>query len=285
MLSLTTPAKINLTLEVLGRRADGYHEVRTVLQAVGLRDRLSFAPGPELSFACDDPTWQAAQSLVSRAAELLKQEAAYPGGASIRLEKRIPLAAGLGGDASDAAAVLRGLGALWNLHLPADELTALAAKLGSDVPFFLLGGTVLATGRGEVLRPLPTLPRQWVVLLLPDVPIPPQKTATLYARLRPEHFTGGVCTEEVVSLLTQGQPVAAHLCNVFEQVADGAYPGLAKYKAEFLQAGAPAVHLAGAGPALFSLHAERGEAARVAQGLRALGRLAYLVPTLDALPC
>ena len=141
------PAKINLTLEVLGRRDDGYHEVRSVMQAVSLGDCLTFNPSDEMLFECNLPGWSAERSLVSRVVARLQEVGGRKKGARITIAKRIPLASGLGGDASDAAAVLLGLNELWQLHLSLERLIEIAAGLGSDVPFFLRSGTALSSGR------------------------------------------------------------------------------------------------------------------------------------------
>ena len=185
---LSAPAKVNLTFEALGRRADGYHEVRTVLHAVSLADEIAFAPADDLSLVAEplvaEPPGDGALSsaasaptggdnLVLRAARLLRREAGVTAGAAIRLRKRIPVAAGLGGGSSDAAATLRGLRRLWGLDLDADALRELAAQLGSDVPFFVTGGAALAEGRGERLTPLP--PAQGSVVVMAP---PPDETAT-----------------------------------------------------------------------------------------------------------
>ena len=175
---LSAPAKVNLTFEALGRRADGYHEVRTVLHAISLADEIAFAPADDLRFAVESPDAGARSSaasapagddnLVLRAARLLRREAGVKAGATIRLRKRIPVAAGLGGGSSDAATTLRGLRRLWGLDLDADALRELAAQLGSDVPFFVTGGAALAEGRGERLTPLP--PAQGGVVVMASPP-------------------------------------------------------------------------------------------------------------------
>ena len=157
-------AKINLTLEILGKRADGYHEVRTVMQTVGLADRLEVSAAADLSFTCSDPALATPDNLVYRAARLLQADYGARAGAALRLEKRIPVAAGMGGGSSDAAATIVALNRLWNLQLSPTEQRRLAAALGSDVPFFLTGGTALATGRGERITPLPPLPQYWIAL-------------------------------------------------------------------------------------------------------------------------
>ncbi|GAG13405.1 unnamed protein product, partial [marine sediment metagenome] len=168
-MSLTLPAyaKINLTLEALAKRADGYHEIVTVLQTVSLVDTLTFEPGESLDLSCNIPSLQSADNLVLKAASLLKEKTGCLKGASIRLTKGIPIAAGLGSGATDAAATLVGLNRLWELNLPPQRLMELAANLGSDAPFFLCGGTALAKGRGEKVTPLPPAPELWMVLLRP----------------------------------------------------------------------------------------------------------------------
>ena len=170
MISIDAPAKLNLTLEVTDKRPDGYHEIRTVIQTINLCDRLIFHSGQQLTFTSNSEGWDAEKSLVSAAARLLQEKNGITKGATIEVEKHIPMVAGLGGDSSDAAATLQGLNQLWKLVLSREELHELASQLGSDVAFFLYGGTALAEGRGEVLTPLPPLSHQWVVLAMPDVP-------------------------------------------------------------------------------------------------------------------
>lgn len=280
MLTVLAPAKLNLTLEVTAERSDGYHEVRSVLQTVNLCDSLHFHPAPELTFSCGDRRWRPEASLVSRAAALLREETGIYQGASVEVEKRIPLTAGLGGDSSDAAAALRGFDELWELGLGLPRLLELAAQLGSDVPFFLHGGTVLATGRGEVVTPLPPLPRRWVVLVLPPVLGIPRKTVQLYACLRPGHYTGGQVTDRLAAKLAQGEEITdAMLFNVFESVAPDIFDGLDQYREQFLEAGAVRVHLAGSGPALFTLAADKALAGGIYDKLQRQGLESYIAET------
>jgi 4-diphosphocytidyl-2-C-methyl-D-erythritol kinase len=166
-------AKINLALQVLGARRDGYHELRTTFQTVALHDTLIFSAvrGP-FEMVCDDPACPVdCSNLVWRAAERLWRAAGRrgaPAGVRVRLAKRIPLQAGLGGGSSDAAAALRALARLWRVTLGPDRLRRIASRLGADVPFFLEGGTVLGLKRGDLLRPLADGPASWVVLVLPN---------------------------------------------------------------------------------------------------------------------
>ena len=169
--TLIAPAKINLYLEIIGDRPDGYHELVMVLQSIDLADRLELHPNgtDEVRLQCHHPEVPLNQSnLAYKAAQLMRQEfpkvASNYGGVDITIDKRIPVAAGLAGGSADAAAVLVGLDLMWDLGLTQPELQTLAAKLGSDVPFCLSGGTAIATGRGEQLDPLKDLDNLWIVL-------------------------------------------------------------------------------------------------------------------------
>ncbi len=284
MLTVLAPAKINLTLEVLEKRLDGFHEIRSIIQTVKLYDRFGLKPGKKIAIKCDDNGWFAGQSLVSRAAALLKETSGYAEGATIELSRKIPLLSGLGGDSSDAAAVLLGLNKLWGLALSPGELANLAYQLGSDVSFFLFGGTALLQGRGEMVSPLPSLPHMWVVLLIPPIPCSSGKTGRLYAILNKKHNTGGQKTEEMVAMLTKGEDIASvNLFNVFEKVAFKSFEGLDGYRKKFLKAGAASVHLAGSGPALFTMVKEKDEAEKIYRGLKEQGLEAYLTETLGSI--
>jgi 4-diphosphocytidyl-2-C-methyl-D-erythritol kinase len=177
------PAKVNLHLEVLGRRPDGYHEVRTLLAAVGVWDTLIMEPGDEgvgLEVRPAGVAPAGEDNLVVRAARQLQRRSGTRLGARLILHKRIPVAGGMGGGSSNAAAALVGLNQLWGLGAGLAELQAMASALGADVPFFLLGGVAWGTGRGDELQALPNLPPWWVVLLPGPVPV---STAEVYASL------------------------------------------------------------------------------------------------------
>ena len=257
MLSLKAYAKINLTLEVLGRRPDGYHEVLSILQTVDLWDALSFEEDESLSLVCDDSGLQTPDNLVLQAAELLRRESGVSKGARIRLEKGIPVAAGLGGGSSDAATTLNGLCSLWGLSMATEDLVALAAKIGSDVPFFLQGGTALVQGRGEQIRPLPPAGIDWLVIVNPGIQLY-EKTATLYSLLTAGDFTKGLLTHKLAGRIRGGSDVPPQLLfNVFEEVATKAFPDLVTYRNTFQSAGATEVHLSGSGPCMFALMPRR----------------------------
>lgn len=284
MLTVKTPAKINLTLEVLRKRSDGFHDIRSIVQAVSLYDTLSFKLGNGVEIICDESGWRAEASLVPRAAVLLGEAGGSAKGAVINIQKRIPLLAGLGGDSSDAAATLRGLNRLWGLHLPRWQLAELAAQLGSDVAFFLFGGTALMEGRGDVVTPLPALAHHWLVLLLPPVDRAEGKTGRLYQSLKVGRFTEGQISDKLLDLITSGGEVtAASFYNVFEGVADDSFDGLERYRWHFLEAGAHRIRLSGSGPAFFSLLKDKAEAEKIYKNLTQKGLEAYLAETLCGL--
>jgi len=283
MIKLRAPAKVNLTLEVLRRRPDGYHEVATILQAVGLWDELVLEEAQGLSFRCSVPELDGPDNLVVKAAKLLASEAksAKSGrGADISLTKRIPIAGGLGGGSADAAAALAGLNALWELGLSHERLSVLAAQLGSDVPFFLSGGTAIATGRGELVTSLRAVRPAWLVVLAPDVTLP-RKTASLYGALTPADYADGRATERAVALLAKGAAVNhAMLVNTFERVAYRVFPSLASFADAMRAAGAERVHLAGSGPSLFTPAPDEAAGNAMAERLSASGLRAWCVPTV-----
>ncbi len=279
MLTVTAPAKLNLTLEVREKRPDGFHEIRSVLQAIDLCDTLRFEAGERISFRCDIEGWSAGESLVSKAARLMK-EVGGSRGAVITIEKRIPLMSGLGGDSSDATAVLHGLNELWGLGLTQEKLLELAAQLGSDIFFFLHGGTALVEGRGEQVTPLPSLPKMWVVLIVPDVPVEAGKTARMYADIQPNHYTDGSITETLVDTLHKGGEFSpSMLFNTFENIAfrDST---LRTYQEHLNKLGAPHVRLAGSGPTLFTLYEEKSVAEDLYNSCKNQGMKVYLASTL-----
>ncbi len=278
MLTIPAPAKLNLTLEVLARRPDGYHEIRSVIQTISLCDRLTFRASQSVDIRSDFPEWSAEKSLVSRVVELIQETFGISKGISVDIESRIPLISGLGGDSSAAAATLRGLNEVWELNLPEASLLELAAQLGSDVHFFLYGGTASVQGRGEVVTPLPPLPHHWVVLVMPDVPHPPGKTSRLYASLNTSHFTDGRITEQVAKELQKGRNPST-LFNTFENVAFAGGSELKVYRDHITKLGAPHVHLAGSGPALFTLFKDKAKAEELYTRCKQQNMETYLVET------
>jgi 4-diphosphocytidyl-2-C-methyl-D-erythritol kinase len=276
------PAKINLTLEVLRKRSDGFHEIKSVLQTINLYDTLTLEPADTVVFECDQAEWSAEKSLLSKTVQLLQKATGCIKGASINVAKSIPMMAGLGGDSSDAAAMLRGLNKLWELGLSKEQLQELAAQLGSDVAFFVKGGTALAEGRGEIISPLPKLPEMWLVLLVPEISIEPGKTGRMYSSLKPENFTGGKITNRLIDALNSRNKIDdAFLFNTFESIASGKYPQLNDYSLQIIRIlRRPNVHLAGSGPTIFSLFDNKIHAERVYTMLQGKGMRVFLAETL-----
>ena len=280
MLTVLAPAKLNLTLEVLAKRPDGYHEIRSVIQAINLCDSLRFQSSQNVIFKSNFPDWVPEKSLVSKAASLLQETTGCSKGAAIEVSKRIPLTSGLGGDSSDAAATLRGLNKLWELGLSQEKLLELATRLGSDVAFFIYGGTALVEGRGERVTPLPPLPHRWVVLVAPDVPRQPGKTKQLYASLKATHYTDGQITARLVAALREGREFTPSVFNTFENVAFTQFPQLKVYQEHLVKAGADNIHLAGSGPTLFTLIKDKTQAEELYSRLKQQRLEVYLTDTL-----
>ncbi len=280
MFKIIAPAKINLALEVLGKRPDGYHEIKSIIQTIDLADDLVFSPAEKLEISSALPGWDGEKSLVSRAARLLRDRSGYQGGARVRVTKRIPLMSGLGGDSSDGAAALKGFNRLWQLGLSTPDLMEMGAALGSDVPFFFCGGTALIEGRGELVTPLRAYPPTWVVLLLPPIAAETGKTARLYGALKKGDFSDGARTEKFAGALIEGWEIPPSLfSNAFERAAGELWPDIEEYRWRFLEAGAYRVHLSGAGPALYSLHEDRAEAERILINLQKNRQECYLART------
>jgi 4-diphosphocytidyl-2-C-methyl-D-erythritol kinase len=273
----TAPAKINLTLEVLKKRPDGFHEIRSVVQTVTFCDKLKITASPKLEIKCNLTEWSAAKSLVNKAVNLLKTGASGNPGALIEIEKRIPLSSGLGGDSSDAAAVLRGLSLLWNLKLSQRDLLAYGAQLGSDVSLFLYGGTLLMEGKGETIRPLKPMPHMSVVLLVPPIARPANKTQQMYAQLSVRNYSSGKNTQDFINML-EGRAAAPGLSlfNVFDDVGLRFFPALLESKQKFIEAGAHDVHLAGSGPTLYTALRDEEKAYEIHQKLVKMKLEAYL---------
>ncbi len=280
MLTIEAPAKINLTLEVLGKRNDGYHEIRSVIQTLSFCDSLQITPGKEVEFKGNIPEWSSERSLVIKAVEALRKASGSVKGAKIKIKKRIPLISGLGGDSSDAAAILLGLNQFWELSLPPNKLRDMAQNLGSDVAFFLTGGTALMAGRGETITALPPIPHQWVILIIPEVSRIPGKTKRLYSMLQPSHFTDGKLTDNLASdLKNKGEFNTTLLFNTFENVVFARGEELTNYRDHLLKLGLPNIHLAGSGPTLFTMLDKKPQAEELWKRLKDRKIDAYLTET------
>ena len=255
-LELIAPAKLNLTLEVLGRREDGYHEVVSLMQAVDLADRVVVEASDRLELSVSGPAAAGVpcdeRNLAYRAAAALHDAAGRrPLGARVALEKQVPTG-GLGGGSSDAAAVLRGLNQLWGLGMAAEDLSRVAAGLGSDVAFFLQGGTALATGRGEIVEPLADIGPLELTLLTPADVIQ-DKTKRMYALLSPADYSDGSFSARAVEKLRRRERLDWwDVGNVFDRHLKSLMPRAAAAMRMCTQAGVGVV-ATGAGPAFFSL--------------------------------
>jgi 4-diphosphocytidyl-2-C-methyl-D-erythritol kinase len=270
-------AKVNLTLEILGRRADGFHDLASLVHTISLADDLRVEAADGLLTRVEGLDLDPATNLVARAAALLQTSLRERRGAELTLVKRIPAAAGLGGGSSDAAAALVALNALWGHRSNLGALAELAAELGSDVPFFLRGGAALMTGRGEQLEPLPPIVGQWLVLLVPAHDVP-DKTRQLYGALASGDFSSGAATRQAAEQLRHGQALEPSACvNGFQRAAREVFPGFASAWADAEQRCGRTFHLSGAGPALFAFAQDRVDAQ---QQVKRLGTGAFSVRTV-----
>ena len=271
VLEVLAPAKINLTLEVLGRRPDGFHEIRSIVQTVSLYDTLRFKHHPNFVLTSNSLNWDPEKSLVKKAVELFHQFTGYVQGVEINIIKHIPLMAGLGGDSSDAAATLYGLSKLWRINLTTDKLLELAAKLGSDVPLFIRGGTMEIRGRGDEVIHLPSLEKMWMVLVVPDVDQQAGKTERLYGGLKAAHYTNGERTKQLSYELKERREILPTLLfNTFENIAHHYFPKLGVHRKQMMRQGANSVHLTGSGPTLFTIFYSEDSAIKLYNGLRPL---------------
>ena len=270
--SFTVPAfaKINLRLFVFGKRADGYHELDTIFQTISLHDTISFAvtETSEIVLSCDDRLLsRGAENLVYRAAEALQERFLLKKGARIRLEKRIPAQAGLGGGASDAAVTLLALTHLWNLEVSRTDLVDVASSLGADVPFFLFGGTARGRGIGNNITPLPDVDDKGVLIIKPNTNI---STARAYQSLNSCSLT----TTKGKTILSSSQPDEIFgrfnpeaLQNDFERVVFELAPEIERVKIALMNAGADTALLAGSGSAVFGVFAGKNAQERALQAL------------------
>ncbi|MBC2304796.1 4-(cytidine 5'-diphospho)-2-C-methyl-D-erythritol kinase [Listeria booriae] len=277
-INVKAPAKINLSLDALYKRKDNYHELEMVMTTIDLADRLQLVLlekdciklDVKAHFIPDDK-----RNLVYQAAALLKERFQIKQGVAITLDKSIPVAAGLAGGSSDAAAALKGLNQLWNLNLSLEELTDLGAELGSDIPFCLYGGTALATGRGEIIEPLPMMPNCWIVLAKPSISV---STPGVYRDLK----VGEVKhpnTKGMVQAIQDGsfEGICDNIGNVLETVTLVKHPEVKRIKEKMLEFGADTALMSGSGPTVFALVKQYSRAKRVYNGLRGFCEEVYLV--------
>ncbi len=261
MTRLQAHAKINLDLRVLGKRPDGYHELRTIFQTISLADEigLAFEPAPETRVVIEGNV-DIEDNLIARAARLFLAENGIAGTVRCELRKHIPMGAGLGGGSSDAAAVLRAMPALTGIPTPLRKLHAMAAQLGSDVPFFLYGGTAVGIGRGDEIFPLPPAPELYGLLVTPDIHV---STAEAYralsARLDPDQAAQK--REQFGELVWSLDLRQAR--NDFEAAVFELHPELARIRETLADAGAILARMTGSGSAIFGLFEEPPQIAKL----------------------
>ena len=244
-------AKINLALAVLGRRPDGYHNIETVFQTIDLADELDFRPSTEISLTCEDlPDVSAGDNIVWKAATSLAERVGERRGAAITLRKKIPSGAGLGGGSGNAAAALLGLRRFWNLNISDADLCVVAAELGSDVPFFLMGGAAHGKGRGEILSALPDFQPEHLVVVFPGVSV---STAWAYRALNLGlTFTDSdPKIQRFIGLTENGSSWRAGIFNDFETAILPAHPEIAEAKSFLEKQGATSTLLSGSGSSVF----------------------------------
>lgn len=277
-------AKINLDLRVLGSRLDGFHELRTVFQAVSLHDTVACTPadGP-FAITCDSAGVPLDRTnLVWKAAEALWRALRRPGpvtGVTVHLTKRIPLQAGLGGGSADAAATLVALARLWQVPVRPSQLTDIAAPLGADVPFFLSGGTALGLGRGEEIYPLADLPRHWVVLLIPGFGVSSADAYRWYDAER--DLDRGSTSREPQYVPGPWPSRAAQMINDLEAPIARHHPEIDQMKTALRRAGALAAAMTGSGSTVFGLFQQRKDAHAAVDRLSGSGWRVLLTESLD----
>jgi 4-diphosphocytidyl-2-C-methyl-D-erythritol kinase len=268
-LLVKAPAKINLSLDVLYKRPDGFHEVEMIMTTIDLADRVELTLLEQdkihiLSHNRYVPDDQ--RNLAFQAAQLLKDRYQVKKGVQITIEKTIPVAAGLAGGSSDAAATLRGLNKLWGLGLTLDELAMIGSEIGSDVSFCVYGGTALAKGRGEMITDLPAPPTCWVILAKPFIGV---STAEVYRRLDLNGMKHPKIDEMVKAIENNDyQSVCENVGNVLEDVTLKLHPEVAQIKEQMKRFGADAVLMSGSGPTVFGIVQHDSRMHRIYNGLR-----------------
>ena len=262
-------AKINIGLDVLRRRADGYHEVKMIMQTVDIYDELVLErrkePGIELRMDNSDLP-SGGDNLICRAADLLFREKKITGGVNISLTKRIPIAAGMAGGSADAAAALRGVNELFDLGYSLTELQALGVGLGADIPYCLAGGTMLSEGIGEILTPLPAPPAAHLVIAKPDINV---STAFVYGNLHADSLAWHPDIDGMIAALQKGDldGITGRLGNVLETVTVKAHPVIEQIKELLRKQGAENALMSGSGPTVFGIFKEKETAARAAEAV------------------
>lgn len=262
-------AKINLTLDILGKRADGFHEVSMIMQSIDLSDELfveKAAEGITLTIEGADLPLDR-DNLIYRAAELMQKNYGIKEGVKIRLIKRIPIAAGLAGGSADAAAVFRGMNEVFSLNASVEELSKLGATVGSDIPFCIQGGTMLATGRGENLRKLSDFPKMPVVLAKPKISVSTPWAYKKYDAMPSVKHPDNIAMEAAIAQ-NDRERIFSLMGNVLEPVVSSEYSEIGEYEKIMLDAGARAAQMSGSGPTVFALVDDDAVAEKIASVMR-----------------
>lgn len=276
------PAKINLSLDVLYKREDGYHEVEMVMTMVDLADRIEMQELPRDTIIISSQAGYIPldeKNLAFQAARLIKERYDVKQGVYIHLDKKIPVAAGLAGGSSDAAATLRGLNRLWRLGIGTRELQKLGEELGSDVPFCVTGGTAIARGRGERLEPIESPPQCWVILAKPPINV---STSEIYGKLQASAIRKHPSTAGVLEAIREKrfEQLCGELGNVLEEVTLELYPEVRQLKEVMAKLGADGVLMSGSGPTVFGLVSKEAKVARIYNGLRGFCKDVYAIRLL-----
>ncbi|MDO4302689.1 MAG: 4-(cytidine 5'-diphospho)-2-C-methyl-D-erythritol kinase [Bacillota bacterium] len=263
-------AKINLGLDVIRRREDGYHEVKMIMQTVDIWDRLTFTrkseAGIELSVGgVDLPVGE--DNLIYKAARLVLAQAGIDAGVAISLQKNIPIAAGMAGGSTDAAAVFHGLNELFSLSMSMEDMMKLGVKIGADVPYCIMGGTALSEGIGEILTPLPAPPECILVIAKPDINV---STKFVYENLHADRLTKHPDIDGMAEAIRQGSldGITKRMGNVLETVTVGEYPIIDKIKGLMRAEGAVNALMSGSGPTVFGIFTDRSLALMAAEQIR-----------------
>lgn len=280
-LTLKAPAKINLTLDVLAKRPDGFHEIEMVMTTVDLADRVTLTLLNSNQIIIDCPVAYVPldeRNHAYQAAKVVKEKFGITQGVHIYIEKNIPIAAGLAGGSSDAAATIKGLNQLWNLNMSIEEMADLGSKVGSDVSFCVHGGTAVARGRGEKIQPIAPPPPCWVILAKPPIGV---STAEVYGALSVADLGTGK-TKEMVGAIEDKNFIRVCEClsNDLESVTLHLHPEVKRIKERMERSGADGVLMSGSGPTVFALIEKESKANRIYNGLRGFCKEVFVVRLL-----
>lgn len=267
-------AKINLGLDVVRRRPDGYHEVKMIMQTISLHDELRFEEtgGKEIILVSNDNPLlpeDAKDNLIYKAAECIRREYGMERGVKITLQKNIPIAAGMAGGSTDAAAVFHGLNELWQLSMSREKMQELSVKLGADIPYCIMGGTVLSEGIGEILTPLPAPPHAYILIAKPNISV---STKFVYENLHADTLQKHPDIDGMVEAIRNGDlhGITARMENVLETVTEKTYPVISELKEKMREEGALNALMSGSGPTVFGIFEEEDKAQKAADRIREL---------------